>query len=521
MALSIQEPGSSTPSASKILALGIDLGTTHSLVAAFDGHKTRLLPLCTPTEQEALQLKARFLMPSLVGHKDGQFCAGFKARLLQQQEPHKVAHSIKRLMGASFDDEAARTYPWPLKDDATQGLCLDFDGTLQTPTALATLLLTLLKQRAETALGYTVSKAVITTPAYFDERARTATRKAAEDAGFDVLRLISEPTAAALAYGLDEGLEGLYGVYDLGGGTFDFSLLSMQKGVFNVQGTGGDTLLGGDDIDKALYQQTQQSVQNANTPTRAQQNALRLRLKAAKEALFEQEEVTVEADDAPAFVLSRKVLQQCAAPLITQTLQLTKDVLDEARVDTKALQGIILVGGATRTFGLRQKVESFFKQPTLSSLDADHVVAMGAARQAHALVCGGNHLLLDITPLTLGLETMGGAVEPLIKRNTRIPTRATQTFTTAQNNQKALRIHVLQGEGKTVDTCRSLAHFDLCDLPPLDAGQARIKVTFALDRDGLLTVSAEEKTTGRTQKVAIKPSYGLSLDMAKKLLTAS
>ncbi|MEH0002725.1 MAG: Hsp70 family protein [Holosporaceae bacterium] len=518
MALSIQEPGSSTPSSAKILALGIDLGTTHSLVAAFDGQKTRLLPLCTPTEQETLQLKSRFLMPSLVGYKDGQFCAGFKARLLQQQEPHKVAHSIKRLMGASFDDEAARTYPWPLKDDATQGLCLDFDGVLQTPTALATLLLALLKQRAEAALGYAVSKAVITTPAYFDERARTATRKAAEDVGFDVLRLISEPTAAALAYGLDEELEGLYGVYDLGGGTFDFSLLSMQKGVFNVQGTGGDTLLGGDDIDKALYQQTQQ---NAKTQTRAQQNALRLRLKAAKEALFEQDEVTVAADDAAAFSLSRKVLQQCAAPLITQTLKLTKGVLDEARVDTKALQGIILVGGATRTFGLRQKVENFFKQPTLSSLDADHVVAMGAARQAHALVCGGNHLLLDITPLTLGLETMGGAVEPLIKRNTRIPTRATQTFTTAQNNQKALRIHVLQGEGKTVDTCRSLAHFDLCDLPPLDAGQARIKVTFALDRDGLLTVSAKEKTTGRTQKVAIKPSYGLSLDMAKKLLTAS
>lgn len=519
MALSIQEPGSSTPSTSKILALGIDLGTTHSLVAAFDGQKTRLLPLCTPTEQEALQLKSRFLMPSLVGHKDGQFCAGFKARLLQQQEPHKVAHSIKRLMGASFDDEAARTYPWPLKDDATQGLCLDFDGFLQTPTALATLVLTLLKQRAEAALGYTVSKAVITTPAYFDERARTATRKAAEDAGFDVLRLISEPTAAALAYGLDEGLEGLYGVYDLGGGTFDFSLLSMQKGVFNVQGTGGDTLLGGDDIDEALYQYTQTHV--PKTQARAPQNTLRLRLKEAKEALFDDEEVTVETDDAADFSLSRKMLQQCAAPLITQTLKLTKDVLDEARVDTKALQGIILVGGATRTFGLRQKVENFFKQPTLSSLDADHVVAMGAARQAHALVCGGNHLLLDITPLTLGLETMGGAVEPLIKRNTRIPTRATQTFTTAQNNQKALRIHVLQGEGKTVDACRSLAHFDLCDLPPLDAGQARIKVTFALDRDGLLTVSAEEKTTGRTQKVAIKPSYGLSLDRAKKLLTAS
>ena len=521
MPISIQEPQTSLDQSPKkqnrVTAIGIDLGTTHTLAAIFDGEKAQLIPLLPESEAHDGGHTSRFLMPSLVGFQDKRFVAGFDAFRLQQRNPASVVHAFKRLLGLSFKEAKTSLYPFALAPCQKEGLKLCFEGKKKSPQALQTLLLETLKKHCEKSLGYPVSDAVITVPAYFDERARNATRTAAKKAGFNVLRLVSEPTAAALAYALDEDKEGLYGVYDLGGGTFDFSLLSMQKGVFNVLATCGHTHLGGHDIDHALLSVACKNVSLCDT----EKQALTLKIKAAKEKLSTKESVTIRQGAQNSFCLKRNILQKCADPLITQTLNLAEHALGDANTQKNSLKGIILVGGATRTFGLKERIATFFGKKPICTLNPDHVVALGAARQAYALSEGGKHLLLDITPLTLGIETMGKIVEPIIRRNTRIPVVATQTFTTAKDNQKKLHIHVVQGEHKKVDQCRSLAHFELENLPPLKAGKARIKVSFVLDSDGILTVTAQEKTSGCKQKISVKPSYDLTLETAKKLLSAS
>lgn len=512
MSLQITEPGAPETETQKPTALGIDLGTTHSLVGVLKDGTPTLLPLNVEKTGDA----PLFLMPSLVGMQGGNIVAGFEAEALLKTAPQSVAASVKRLLGLSGGPQDAaliKAFPFPLKADSEKGILLDFGvhGVLS-PVDAATTLLTALLKAADLALGFPLRQAVITVPAYFDERARYAVRTAAENAGLSVLRLISEPTAAALFYGLDEGAEGLYGVYDLGGGTFDFSLLSMSKGVFNVKAAGGDTHLGGDDIDARLLADLKTRTPDAlaNIPESRWLGAVRRWKEAASAGEVDSENP-----------LTAEEVKNAAVPLVDKTLNIVKGVLDDANVTASGLKGLVCVGGATRTAGLKQALTESLGHTPVLGVHPDHVVALGAAVQAQALSSGGQHLLLDITPLSLGIETYGGGVQVLIPRNSRIPTKAKQTFTTAATNQKALALHVLQGESDTVAGCRSLARFELHGLPPLEAGKARIHVTFQLDADGLLTVSALEETTQTQQTVQLKPSYGLTMERAKDLILAS
>jgi len=536
MTLTIQEPEDlDQENCQSATAIGIDLGTTHTLVGVLKEGHIHLLPLkhafelahlsTSPIfgapkkpkashEKEASHTASSYLMPSMVGLSEKGFVSGFEAAFMEKQHPEKVVRSVKRLMGSTPQSPIVQNFPFPLNTSSSGEVCMDFGTHTLTPCEAAALLLKEVKRRSEALLGHFVTEAVITVPAYFGEAARHETRRAAEKAGLKVLRLIAEPTAAALAYGLDEGLEGLYGVYDLGGGTFDFSLLSMEKGVFNVKATGGHTHLGGDDIDDAIGAHLISDWKNLSLSHKA---SILLSIRTTKEAL-ERHERTSFSWQNTTHTLTRNQIALAAAPLIEHTQKHITRVLADAGVKPSDLRGLLMVGGATRTPGLFQKIEAFFGKKPLQTLNPDSVVTQGAARQAAALTKGGNHLLLDVTPLTLGLETMGGHVEPLIHRNTRIPVKATQTFTTAKTNQKALRIHVCQGEHDKIDKCRSLGFFDLEGLPPQEAGKARIEVTFQLDRDGLLSVTAQETTTGKTHTVSIKPSHGLSLDKARALL---
>lgn len=485
MLLQIQEPDQPITK-SEDIAIGIDLGTTNSVIAIVQDGKPIIL-------QDS---KGHRLIPSVAAYTSNTII-GHKALELLTTHPEQVIRSAKRYMHTATKE-------------------LPLGNEMVTPLQVSADILRHLKQMAEQALDKPVSKAVITVPAYFNEAARTATRDAAQLAGLEVLRLVNEPTAAAIAYGLDAAPEGIYAVYDLGGGTFDISILQMTKGVFQVLATGGDTQLGGDDIDTAILHH----FLGEDIPSQNHNMAL-LQARRLKEALTQQDTVTAPLLH-QTVALDRTILNRLLKPLVDRTLSICKHTLQDARiVSPEGLAGVILVGGATRIPFLQEQVAAFFGKEPLHHLNEDEVVAIGAALQAESLVQGTGHLLLDVTPLSLGLETMGGLVEKLIHRNTPIPTQATQEFTTYQDGQVAMSIHVVQGEREMAQDCQSLARFTLRGIPPLPAGAARIQVKFALDADGLLSVTAQETTTGITQHIEIKPSYGLSQDTILQMLSDS